>query len=136
RVWSMTSTPAWWRSSPRPPRHKTNRPCRRPAVTQGSLSACHRRDFQFVELHMEVASDGLEPSTPSYEEGLWRQVGVVHRPVMAGVGVVGVELGSSLYRLLGEEKADWSSLRWRISLRAVRWPGGRWRLWERSVGRG
>ena len=28
------------------------------------------------------------------------------------------------------------SLRWRISLRAVRRPGGRWRLWERRVVRG
>jgi hypothetical protein len=62
---------------------------------------------------------------------------VVHRPVRAGAPVVGVELGSSLYRLLvGEDKADWSSLRWRISLRAVRRPGGRWRLWERRVRRG
>src|SRR5215211_636635 len=32
-----------------------------------------------------------------------------------------------------EDKADWSSLRWRISLRTVRRPGGRWRLWERRV---
>src|SRR5215211_7061066 len=32
-----------------------------------------------------------------------------------------------------EDKADWSSLRWRSSLRAVRRPGGRWRLWERRV---
>src|SRR4051812_40160118 len=49
----------------------------------------------------------------------------VRRPVMAAAGsVVGVELGSSLYRLLGgEDKADWSSLRWRISLRTVRRPG-------------
>jgi hypothetical protein len=31
---------------------------------------------------------------------------------MVGVAVVDVELGSSLYRLLGrEDKADWSSLR-------------------------
>jgi hypothetical protein len=36
----------------------------------------------------------------------------------------------------GEDKADWSSLRWRISLRAVRRPGGRWRLSERRVRRG
>ena len=58
----------------------------------------------------------------------------VHRPVRAVVAVVGGELGSSLYRLLGrEDKADGGSLRWRISLRAVRRPGGRWRLWERSV---
>src|SRR6266487_3986029 len=34
------------------------------------------------------------------------------------------------------DKADWGSLRWRISLRTVRRPGGRWRLWERSVRRG
>src|SRR6266700_2727464 len=36
----------------------------------------------------------------------------------------------------GEDKADWSSLRWRSSLRTVRRPGGRWRLWERRVRRG
>jgi hypothetical protein len=36
----------------------------------------------------------------------------VARPVRAGVAaVVGGELGSSLYRLLEEDKADWSSLR-------------------------
>src|SRR6266498_1297284 len=28
------------------------------------------------------------------------------------------------------DKADWSSLRWRISLRTVRRPGGRWRRGE------
>jgi hypothetical protein len=40
----------------------------------------------------------------------------VHRPVRAAVAVVGGELRSSLYRLLvGEDKADWSSLRWRSS---------------------
>jgi hypothetical protein len=62
----------------------------------------------------------------------------LHRPVRAVlVAVAGGELGSSLYRLLvGEDKADGSSLRWRISLRAVRRPGGRWRLWERRVPRG
>src|SRR5215216_2893382 len=49
---------------------------------------------------------------------------VVHRPVRAVVGVVGGELGSSLYRLLDrEDKADGSSLRWRISLRTVKRPG-------------
>src|SRR4030095_11551492 len=37
-----------------------------------------------------------------------------------------------------EDKADWSSLRWRSSLRAVRRPGGRWRrrLWERGAAGG
>src|SRR6266511_1397849 len=35
-----------------------------------------------------------------------------------------------------EDQADWSSLRWRSSLGTVRRPGGRWRLWERRVGRG
>jgi hypothetical protein len=45
----------------------------------------------------------------------WSDVG---GEVRADVDVVGGGLGSSLYRLLGgEEKADWSSLRWRISLR-------------------
>ena len=40
--------------------------------------------------------------------------------------MVGGELGSFLYRLLVvEDKADWSSLRWRISLGTVRRPGGR-----------
>jgi hypothetical protein len=40
-----------------------------------------------------------------------------------------------LHRLLdGEDKADGGSLQWRISLRTVRRPGGRWRLWERRVG--
>jgi ATP dependent DNA ligase domain len=34
------------------------------------------------------------------------------------------------------DKADWGSLRWRISLRTVRRPGGRWRLWERRAGCG
>jgi hypothetical protein len=33
----------------------------------------------------------------------------------------------------GEGKVDWGSLRWRVSFRAVRRPGGRWRLWERRV---
>jgi hypothetical protein len=52
---------------------------------------------------------------------------LVHRPVTAGVAVVGGELGSSLYRLLDrEDKADWSSLRWRISLRAGRSCRQRW----------
>src|SRR5947207_14299317 len=62
----------------------------------------------------------------------------VHRPVLADVvGVVAGERCSSLYRLLeGEDKADGSSLRWRISLRTVRRPGGRWRLWERMRRRG
>ena len=42
---------------------------------------------------------------------------MVHRPVRAGAGVVGGELGSSLYRLLeGRTWLDGSSLRWRISL--------------------
>jgi hypothetical protein len=60
---------------------------------------------------------------------------LLYRPVTAGVAVGG-ELGSSLYRLLeGEDKADWSSLRWRISLRTVKRPRGRWRLWERKVRR-
>src|SRR6266545_7832041 len=35
-----------------------------------------------------------------------------------------------------EDMADGSSLRWRSSLGTVRRPGGRWRLWERRVGRG
>jgi hypothetical protein len=48
---------------------------------------------------------------------------VVHCPVRAAAAVVGGERGSSLYRLLGEDKADWGSLRWRISLRAVGRPG-------------
>jgi hypothetical protein len=61
---------------------------------------------------------------------------VVHCPVRAGAAVVGGEPGSSLYRLLGEDKADWGSLRWRISLRAVGRPWGRWRLWKRRVGGG
>ena len=72
-----------------------------------------------------------------YEEGPWVKYGLgVGVRVSAVVVVVGWELGSSLYRLLGEDKADWSSLRWRISLGTVRRPGGRWRLWERSVRRG
>src|SRR6266571_1631239 len=75
---------------------------------------------------------------PLYEEGpCVNCVGCLYRPVRAGAVVVGGELGSSLYRLLeGEDKADWSSLRWRSSLRTVRRPGGRWRLWERRVRRG
>jgi hypothetical protein len=81
-------------------------------------------------------SDGLEPLTPLYEEGPCVKLSVVGRRVRAGAAVVDVELDSSLYRLLWEDKADWSSLRWRISLRAVRRPGGRWRLWERRVARG
>jgi hypothetical protein len=41
------------------------------------------------------------------------------------VAVVGGERCSSLYRLLGrEDRAGGSSLRWRVSLRAVRRPGG------------
>src|SRR5258707_8520640 len=47
---------------------------------------------------------------------------VVHRPVRVGVAVGRGELGSSLYRLL-VDKADWSSLRWRSSLRTVKRPG-------------
>ena len=54
-----------------------------------------------------------------YEEGpCVNWVVYIHRPVMAGaVGLVAAERCSSLYRLLdGEDKADGSSLRWRISL--------------------
>jgi hypothetical protein len=32
---------------------------------------------------------------------------------------VGFELGSTLYRLLGEDRVVWEPLRWRISERAV-----------------
>jgi hypothetical protein len=72
-----------------------------------------------------------------YEEGpRVKCLADVYRPVRADVDGVEGELGSSLYRLLGEDKADWGSLRWRISLRTVKRPGGRWRLWERRVGCG
>jgi hypothetical protein len=75
---------------------------------------------------------------PLYEEGRVCQLGrVVHRPVRAGAAVVGGELGSSLYRLLIKRTRPIGvSLRWRSSLGTVRRPGGRWRLWERRVGRG
>src|SRR5262249_41056893 len=53
-------------------------------------------------------SDGLEPSTPLYEEGPWVKWWLVHRPVRAGVaGVVGGERCSSLYRLLGGGQGRW-----------------------------
>ena len=74
-----------------------------------------------------------------YEEGPCVKLSLlfVHRPVRAVVAVVDRELCSSLYRLLGgEDKADGSSLRWRSSLRTVKRPGGRWRLWERMLRRG
>jgi hypothetical protein len=47
------------------------------------------------------------------KKGRGSMVAFVHRPVrVVLVGVAGVELGSSLYRLLdGEDKADGSSLR-------------------------
>src|SRR5207248_410199 len=50
----------------------------------------------------------------------------------------GGELDSSLYRLLGgRTRADWSSLRWRSFLRAVRRTGARWRLCSaRTAGSG
>src|SRR6266542_3377695 len=54
---------------------------------------------------------------PLYEEGPCVKCGVRASPLRAGARVVGVELGSSLYRLLREDKADWSSLRWRSSLK-------------------
>jgi hypothetical protein len=42
---------------------------------------------------------------PLYEEGPWVKWQLSCRPVMAGAGVVGGEQCSSLYRLLGEDKA-------------------------------
>ena len=71
-----------------------------------------------------------------YEEGPWVKCGFVRRAVMAsGCGEVG-EVDSSLYRLLegGQGRSEFAP--GRISLRAVRRPGGRWRLWERRVRRG
>src|SRR4029450_13336018 len=88
------------------------------------------RGFSFFE--SPLTDSNRRP--PLYEEGPRVKRWLLHRPVRAGGGRG--ELGSSLYRLLREDKADWSSLRWRISLRAVRRPGGRWRLWERRVVRG
>ena len=50
----------------------------------------------------EDSPDGY-PRTPLYEEGPCVNCFVVHRPVRAGVAVVGCELCSSLYRLLEED---------------------------------
>jgi hypothetical protein len=102
-----------------------------------------RRNWQrSLERHRGFAAALQSPLTdsnrrpPLYEEGPLVKGWCSYRPVMVGVAVVGGEWCSSRYRLLGEDKADWSSLRWRSSLGTVRRPGGRWRLWERRVGCG
>src|SRR5438093_11272472 len=114
----------WWtlrgRRNQRPPPAGTTEPPAEQEETRSPLTDSNRRP-------------------PLYEEGpCVNWVVCVHRPVMADVvGVVAGERCSSLSRLLeGEDKADGSSLRWRISLGTVRRPGGRWRLWERRVRRG
>jgi hypothetical protein len=72
-----------------------------------------------------------------YEEGPWVEERVGFVPQSGRV--LGWWVGSWAHLSIASsrgDKADGSSLRWRISLRAVRRPGGRWRLWERRVGRG
>jgi hypothetical protein len=82
-------------------------------------------------------SDGLEPSTPSMKKGRASRSGCrIARSwrVLPRSGLwswAHLSIASSR-----EDKADGSSLRWRISLRTVRRPGDRWRVPERRVGRG
>src|SRR6266545_5952420 len=122
----------------RTPRRSTSTPwtLRGRRKRQPSSTRTTERRAKQEERRSPLTDSNRRP--PLYEEGpcvKWRRF--VHRPVRADAGVVGGELGSSLYRLLeGEDKADWSSLRWRISLGTVRRPGGRWRLWERRAGCG
>src|ERR1700757_4595467 len=76
---------------------------------------------------------------PLYEEGPWGQVGFVGivQSWRAGWWGGGGGWGPlSFASSTGGQGWIGVSLRWRISLRAVRRPGGRWRLWERRVVRG
>jgi hypothetical protein len=84
---------------------------------------------------IQSPSDGLERRPLSMKKGRESSGGRLRRPVRAGAVVVaGGEQAHLSIASWWEEQADWSSLRWRISLRTVRRPGGRWRLRERRVG--
>src|SRR5512132_362462 len=110
----------------------------RPQLYPRALPASFERSFANRNAARRLKpSSGLEPETPLYEEGpcvnclVWC-IAQSGRALRSGaVSWAHLSIASSR-----EDKADWSSLRWRSSLRTVRRPGGRWRLWERRVGDG
>src|SRR6266536_1385301 len=135
-AWVSIPKRAWIASSRRearaPKRLHTHRTFESEQVELNEKAQKRRRA---VLLQSPLTDSNRRP--PLYEEGLWVKRFCIAWSWWSGWLVVLSGAHLSIASCWLEDQVGWEPrFRWRISLRAVRRPGGSWRLPERRVGRG